>query len=104
MAIPYWMLQFIASMGLCDKAVFIPLQALQVIVAPIPGEVLNIIGGYLYGTVSGVMWSTIGTTLGSFVAFFLSRKFGKPFVDKFVDKYTMKRFHYILQHNEVGCQ
>lgn len=95
------MLQFIESVGVWDEAVFILLQAIQVIVAPIPGEVLNVIGGYLYGTVAGIIWSTIGTTIGSFVAFVLSRRLGRPFVDKFVDKYTMKRFDYILHHKGV---
>lgn len=88
------MLQFIESMGIWDEVVFILLQALQVIVAPIPGEVLNVIGGYLYGTAAGVIWSTLGTTIGSLVAFVLSRRLGRPFVDKFVDKFTMKRFDY----------
>ncbi|HXX54417.1 MAG TPA: TVP38/TMEM64 family protein, partial [Thermodesulfovibrionales bacterium] len=92
------MLQFIESMGVWDEVVFILLQALQVIVAPIPGEVLNVIGGYLYGTISGVVWSTIGTTIGSYVAFVLSRKLGRPFVVKFVDRFTLKRFDYILHH------
>ena len=92
------MLQFIDSMGIWDEVAFILLQAIQVIVAPIPGEALNMIGGYLYGTVAGVIWSTIGTTIGSYIAFVLSRKFGSPFVDKFVDKSTMKRFDYILHH------
>ena len=92
------MLQFIESCGIWDELVFILLQAIQVIVAPIPGEALNMIGGYLYGTVAGVIWSTIGTTIGSFIAFALARRFGSPFVDKFVDKSTMKRFDYILHH------
>ncbi len=92
------MLQFIESCGIWDEAAFVFLQAVQVIIAPIPGEVLNVLGGYLYGTFFGVIWSTMGTTIGSYIAFALSRRYGKPFVDKFVDKYTMRRFDYVLHH------
>ena len=91
-------LQFIQSCGIWDVVVFIFFQAVQVIVAPIPGEVLDVLGGYLYGTIVGVAWSTIGTTIGAYVAFALSRKYGKPFVEKLVDIHTMKRFDYVLHH------
>lgn len=95
------LLQFIESCGVWDEVAFVFLQAVQVIIAPIPGEVLNVLGGYLYGTFMGVCWSTIGTTIGSYIAFALSRRYGKPFVEKFVDKYTLKRFDYVLHHKGV---
>jgi uncharacterized membrane protein YdjX (TVP38/TMEM64 family) len=92
------MLQFIQSGGIWADIIFIFLQAVQVIISPIPGEVLNMLGGYLYGTFAGVVYSTAGTMIGSYVAFMLSRKFGRPFVEKFVDNETMKRFDYVLRH------
>jgi len=50
--------------------IFIGLQALQVVVvvAPIPGEVTGILGGYLFGEWLGFLYSTIGLTLGSVAA------------------------------------
>ena len=77
---------------------FISLQILQVVVAPIPGEVTGLIGGYLYGPILGVVWSTIGLTIGSYVAFVLARFFGRPFVERFVEKSIIKRFDYLLHH------
>ena len=60
------------------------MQAIQVIAAPIPGEVTGFIGGYLYGIVLGIGLSTIGLTIGSYVAFNLSDFSGRPFVEKFI--------------------
>ncbi len=74
------------------------MQAAQVVIAPIPGEVTGFLGGILYGTFPGVVLSTIGLTLGSYIAFALSRAFGRPFVEKFVDKKTLGRFDYLLRH------
>jgi uncharacterized membrane protein YdjX (TVP38/TMEM64 family) len=89
---------FLNSLGPLSFIGFIMLQALQVIAAPVPGEVTGLIGGYLYGSYWGVLISTIGLTLGSFIAFFLSKTFGRPFVDKFVSKATLDKYDYLLHH------
>ncbi len=82
---------FIESCGIWDEVAFVLLQAVQVILPSIPGAILNIIGGYLYGTILGVLWSTIGTTVGAYIAFSLSRRFGKPLTDRFFNVYIMRR-------------
>jgi uncharacterized membrane protein YdjX (TVP38/TMEM64 family) len=91
-------LSFLGSLGPLSFLGFISLQALQVVAAPIPGEVTGFIGGYMYGTLLGLFLSTIGLTLGSMVAFMLSRTFGMPFVDKFVKKETLDKYDYLLHH------
>ncbi len=55
--------------GVLAPVIFIGLQALQVIIAPIPGELTGILGGYLFGQWGGLLYSTIGLTLGSVGAF-----------------------------------
>lgn len=89
---------FLNSLGPLSFVGFIVLQATQVIVSPIPGEVTGLIGGYIYGKFLGVLISTIGLTLGSLAAFSLSRFFGRPFVDKFINKETLARYDYLLHH------
>jgi len=89
---------FLESLGPLSFLGFIVLQTLQVVAAPIPGEVTGFIGGYLYGPTLGVMLSTIGLTLGSLIAFLLSKTFGRPFVDRFVSKKTMDKYDYLLHH------
>jgi uncharacterized membrane protein YdjX (TVP38/TMEM64 family) len=92
------MITFIESLGPWGFVGFVVLQGLQVVAAPIPGEVTGLLGGYIYGPYLGVLLSTIGLTLGSYAAFYLSRTFGKPFVDRFVSEATMQRFDYLLHH------
>jgi uncharacterized membrane protein YdjX (TVP38/TMEM64 family) len=70
---------FVNSFGPLSVVIFIGLQVLQVIVAPIPGEVNGFIGGYLYGPVLGTLYSTIGLTIGSWLAFTLARWLGMPY-------------------------
>ncbi len=92
------LLQLLKSMRPWDVVVFILLQASQVVVAPIPGEVTGLAGGYLYGPLLGILWSTIGLTIGSYLAFALGRALGRPAVERFVPQSTMARFDYLLKH------
>ncbi len=92
------MTHFLNSLGPLSFIGFILLQASQVVLSPIPGEVTGFMGGFLYGTFLGIILSTIGLTIGSWVAFSLSRFFGRPFVEKFIKKETMERYNYLLHH------
>ncbi len=92
------LLAFLDSLGPWGFAGFIVLQALQVIVSPVPGELTGFLGGYLYGPYLGIALSTVGLTLGSVLAFLLARVFGRPFVEKCVSTATLERFDYLLHH------
>jgi uncharacterized membrane protein YdjX (TVP38/TMEM64 family) len=78
--------------------IFIGLQALQVVAAPVPGEVTGFAGGMLFGAGGGILYSTIGLTLGSWLAFVLARLAGRPLVERMVQKETIKRYDYIMKH------
>lgn len=90
--------EFIASFGFYAPLVFISVQILQIVVAPIPGELTGFIGGYLFGLGPGLTYSTIGLTLGSLFAFLLSRRLGMPFVCRFVEQETMRKFDRLMEH------
>ena len=91
-------LQFIKSYHPYDELAFISLQIIQVVAAPIPGELTGIIGGYLYGPFWGTVYSTIGLTLGSWVAFLLARFFGEPLLEKMVKKDVFEKFDHFMEH------
>jgi uncharacterized membrane protein YdjX (TVP38/TMEM64 family) len=89
---------FINSFHPYDEFVFIGLQILQVVAAPIPGEVTGLIGGYIYGAYLGTVFSTIGLTIGSWIAFALARFFGLPLVEKVVKPAIIEKYDYFLEH------
>src|SRR5712692_10305544 len=63
----------LARWGVLAPVVFIAIQALQVIIAPIPGEVTGLLGGFVFGPWLGFFYSTIGLTIGSLGAFWVGR-------------------------------
>jgi len=78
--------------------IFIGLQVLQVIFAPVPGEATGFVGGMFFGTGWGILYSTIGLTLGSWIAFMLARLAGRPLVEMIVKPETIKRYDYVMKH------
>lgn len=93
--------QFVSSFGPLSVVIFIGLQILQVLIAPIPGEITGFIGGYLYGPVLGTLYSTLGLAIGSWFAFLLARWFGLPFVEKIVSPKIIQKYDYFMEHRGI---
>jgi uncharacterized membrane protein YdjX (TVP38/TMEM64 family) len=87
-ALRVWLRQF----GVLAPLVFILLQALQVIVAPIPGQVVALVAGYLFGPVAGTVYSLTGVLIGSAVAFTLAKRYGRSFVEDILHEDVVNRF------------
>lgn len=81
-----------------NQVIFIAIQIMQVVAAPIPGEVTGFIGGILYGPFWGTIYSTIGLTLGSWIAFMLARFFGEPLLENVVSKEVFAKFEHFMEH------
>jgi len=83
--------------GVLAPVIFIGLQALQVIIAPIPGELTGILGGYLFGQWVGLLYSTIGLTLGSVAAFAVGRWLGARYVQRLVSPEIWHKMGFIVE-------
>lgn len=59
------------------------ITALQVVVAFIPGELVEIAAGLVFGTVPGTLLVLLGVMIGSVVAILLTRKLGLKFFKTF---------------------
>jgi len=83
---------WIAGFGVFAPLVFIFLQATQVVVAPIPGQVVALVAGYLFGPVYGTIYSLTGVLIGSAVAFSLAKRYGRSFVERVIADEVIDRF------------
>ncbi len=81
----------IADWGPWGALVLIVLQITQVLLAPIPGQVLGFVAGYLYGPWLGTLLNMTGTLIGAGIAIWLARRFGRPLVQRFVSRTWLDR-------------
>lgn len=88
---------YVESWGAWAPVAFISIQALQVVFAPIPGELTGAVGGFIFGAGLNVLYSTIGLTLGSVLAFAGARIIGLPLVKLVVPEHFMDKFHFLTE-------
>ncbi len=88
--------EYLLSFGPWSPVVFMFFQVVQVVIAVIPGEPLQIVGGYMFGTFWGTVYSIIGITAGYGVVFFAVRLFGYPLVKKLVAEKDLAKFDFLV--------
>ncbi|NFS05256.1 TVP38/TMEM64 family protein, partial [Clostridium botulinum] len=91
----------ILSYGSYGIILFLIFQIIQVVAFFIPGEVMQIAGGYIYGTLLGSVYSLIGITLGSVFVFLLAHIYGRPLVHKIISKKDLKFFDRVLNIGSI---
>jgi uncharacterized membrane protein YdjX (TVP38/TMEM64 family) len=74
----------------------IGIQVMQVVFAPIPGQLMGLLGGYVFGFGKGLLYTMTGLMLGSALAMGLGRYVGGPLVRRFVPPALLQRFDYLL--------
>ena len=77
---------WVDSYGVWSRVIFIGMVVLQVIVAFIPGEAIELAAGYAFGAVEGTALSMVGIGIGSWIIFGLVRRFGVKMVEVFFEK------------------
>ena len=94
---------FVGGFGNFGPLILIFMQALQVIFFVIPGQVITIIGGYLFGILKGTIYSFVGTMIGSIFVFYLGRTYGRPYVEKKFNKKELEKFdNYLNKKGKIG--
>lgn len=74
---------WVDQQGLLAPVAFLGMIVLQIVVAVIPGEPLEIAAGYAFGAVEGTLLCLLGAFAGRVAVFLLVRKFGTRAVEVF---------------------
>ena len=87
--------EFIESFGIWGAVVALLIQVLQVVLAVIPGEPIEIVMGVLYGTVGGCLMCLVGIAIGSCIVFLSVRRLGKNAVEKVMSNEKYKKLKFL---------
>ncbi len=88
---------YIEGFGPSAPLVFMLVQVLQVVLAPVPGEATGFIGGYLFGVTKGFLFSSIALSIGSIINFGVGRFLGRRYVRKVIPPKYLARFDTIAR-------
>ena len=88
--------EFLAAYGPLSALIYIIFHVIQVVIAFIPGEVVQIAGGYVFGTPLGTLYSVVGVLLGTLIVFFTTRALGHTLVSTFVPAKNFEKFEFLI--------
>ena len=80
----------VQNTGFLCGIILVVIQILQVVVAFIPGEFVELASGIMFGPVLGLVLCLIGLNIGTIIIFGLVKLLGKPFVDENVSDHNQK--------------
>ncbi len=81
--------------GVFGAIIYIIMVMFQVIVALVPGEPVEIAGGYAFGAIQGTLLYLIGSTIGSMLVFLLVKKYGGEFVEMVFSNKDIKGLEFL---------
>ena len=82
---------WIEGCGVWGPIAIVLLTMIQAVLAPIPGQALQAVSGYLYGPWLGTLYSVLGVAIGSLITFLLARRFGRPLAVRLMGPQSMAR-------------
>lgn len=81
--------------GIWGRVAFVGMVVLQVLVAFIPGEPIELVAGYAFGFWEGSFLTLLGFLIGSWLVFALVRRFGVKLVEVFFDKKKLDEIKFL---------
>ena len=92
---------FITSLGPWGFLMMLFIQLAQIIVALIPGELVEFVAGTIYGWFGGLLFCLLGIALGQLIIFKAVEYLGKDFVDKVAGSDTLNKFKFLQNEKKI---
>ena len=92
---------WVSDQGIWGPIAFLGMVILQVFVAVIPGEPLEIAAGYAFGAVEGTVLCVLGMTIGGVLIFWFVRKFGVRAVEVFIPREKIESIRFLKNEKKL---
>ncbi len=93
--------EWVDRMGIPGLFAVLGLQMIQIVIAFIPGEPVELLAGVLYGTWAGLGICLLGCVLASAVIFSISRRFGKRFLYRIFGEEKVQGWRWLKDSTRV---
>ncbi len=84
---------WIERLGPLAPAAYFLLNVIQIVVAPIPGYPVQVLGGILFGFIPGSIYAVGGMVAGGTLAAWLGRRLGRPWLENRLGAETLEHWN-----------
>lgn len=95
--------EWAGAQGLLAPICFAGLMAMQIILAFIPGEPLEIAAGYAFGAVQGTILCMVGALVGSLLVYLFVKKFGMRVVEVFFPREKIRSIKWLNDERKLSA-
>ena len=92
---------YIDGIGILGWFVTLGIQLLQIFIAFIPGEPVELMLGFVWGPWLGMLTCLIGIFIGTATIFLLVKRFGRPFVRKIVGDKDLTTYKFLSDPRKI---
>jgi uncharacterized membrane protein YdjX (TVP38/TMEM64 family) len=92
---------FFLAWGSIAPLVYLLFVTVEVVVAPIPGTILYVPGGLIFGWKIGGIVTLAGNVLGATICCLIARSLGRPYAERFFKKESLAKYDTLLSKNAV---
>ena len=93
--------QWVESLGFAGVLLMLLIQVAQVVIAFIPGEIVQVLAGVMYGTWGGLALCLVGCIIASAFVFVVIRKLGRDFVIRLFGKENIDRYDFLNDSSKL---
>ncbi len=93
--------KMVQEMGIWGVFLVLAIQILQIIVAVIPGEVVEFVSGAMYGTFGGLLIDLAGVAIGETLIYFIMSKLGKDVVEKIAGSEKVRKLKFLKNERRL---
>lgn len=89
------------SYGLFGGFILVLVMTLQVVFVFLPGEIIEVLAGFIYGPMEGMLLCLLGAALGSIIIYMFVRKWGIKFIDKLLGKGKLDQVSFLKNNDKL---
>jgi uncharacterized membrane protein YdjX (TVP38/TMEM64 family) len=88
--------EYIQGFGHVSVLVFFVIQVLQIVISAIPGEIVQVAAGLIFGPVKAFIYVILGCLIGQTFTFYLGKLLGRDFVKAFISQDKLEHYTGLL--------
>lgn len=89
------------SLGIAGKLLLCLIMGLQVTFAFLPGEIIEVLAGVIYGPIEGMLLCLVGAAIGSALIYLFVAHFGLRFIDRFAGLDKIRELQFLKQNKKL---
>lgn len=94
--------QKLEGYGFFGECILALVMALQVVFVFLPGEIIEVLAGFIYGPIEGMFVCLVGATIGSIIIYVFVQKLGLLFIDKLIGKEKLEQVSFLKNQERLG--